>query len=312
MASHRLLLVQPAVTAERRSGPHSSGIVRTVSPGIPVLANTTVPLPACLALLVNVAYLALLVYVAYVENIALAASCPGQAAGAGRTIVRGGRRPYARGSPVRKVFLAPFPGVKLPPALRGRSRAACSWSSRPRDPALPAGCAPEGSGRGRGSAAVVDGPWFRRPFRPLSRRSDWRTRRSVLGEYPWPRIAQRAFVDVRPARRGGRGRIRPSSRFEASDLRLCTARQRADVGVYDRYRLVVTSRRIVYNGCIVRIVLLVHVRYVALLVNVGGVPSVSMMISPVHLARVEMRTVPCSVCRDLYGCGNCPSWGIVR
>ena len=184
-----------------------------------------------------------------------------------------------------------------------------------RDPGTrlsPPGVHPRESGRGRGSAAVVAGPWFRRPSRSLSRRSDWRTRRSVLGEYPWPRIAQRAFDNARPARRGGRGRIRPSSRFAASDLRSCTARQCADIGVYDRYRFVVTSRRIVYDGCIVRVVLLVHVRYVALLVNVGGVPSVSMMISPVHLARVEMRTVPCSVCRDLYGCGSCPSWCIVR
>lgn len=46
--------------------------------------------PACLAFLVNVVHLALLVYIAYVENIALAASCPGLAARAGRTIVRGG------------------------------------------------------------------------------------------------------------------------------------------------------------------------------------------------------------------------------
>ena len=248
---------------------------------------------ACLAFVVNVVYLALLVYVAYVEKTPRRWPRARPAAWAGRTIARGSavhtlKAPRAHGLPD-----SVSPGVKLPPALRSGSRAACSWSSRPGIPALPAGCAPEDRAGDGAVLPLSPGPGF-----------------AGLGEYPWPRIAQRAFDDARPVRRGGRGRIRPSSRFEAPGLRSCTARQRADIGVYDRYRFVVTSRRIVYDGRIVRVVLLVHVRYVALLVNVGGVPSVSMMI--LALARVEMRTVPCSACRDLYGCGNCPSWCSVR
>ena len=221
------------------------------------------------------------------EDTGLVASCPAsgrrwadyRAGGAAQTLEA------ARVSCVRD-FLAPFPGVQLPPALPGRSRAACSWSSRPRKPVLPAGCAPEGSGRGRGSAAAS---------RPLSRRSDWRTRRSVPGEYPGRGSSSGLFDDARPARRGVEVVCdrRLASRLPVfGRVRRASART---IGVYDRYRFVVTSRRIVYDGCIVRVVLLVHVRYVALLVNVG---SVSMMISPVHLARVEMRSVPCSVCRD--------------
>ena len=236
MASHRLLLVQPARDRRAvRSGPRSS-----------VSSVRSRRRPAGLAFLVNVACLALLVYIAYVESIAWAASRPGQRPGLGGPSCGGEGAQYARGSPcVRSSWLRfpggrataappgcvesrspglprvprerrvpraarlrrvrrentaqvascpasglgwadyragerrPYaqgaprahglpgsvsPGVKLPPALRGRSRAACSWTSRPGIPALPAGCAPEGSRPGRGSAAVVAGPWLRIPM----------------------------------------------------------------------------------------------------------------------------------------------------
>ena len=63
-------------------------------------------------------------------------------------------------------------------------------------------------------------------------------------------------------------------------------------------------------GRIVGVVLLVRVRYVALLVNVGRVPSVSMMISPVpHCARRDEGVFRAKIS---MGCGNCLSWCTVR
>ena len=85
--------------------------------GLPGVRRESLPL-ACLAVLVNVAYLALLVYIAYVESIALAASCPGQRPALdGLSCGGGGRRPYARGSPcVRSSGLrSPGASCRRPP-----------------------------------------------------------------------------------------------------------------------------------------------------------------------------------------------------
>ena len=112
MASHRLLLVQPARDRRAvRSGPRSS-----------VSSVRSRRRPACLAFLVNVACLALLVYIAYVESIALAASRPGQRPALGGPPVRGGGHRIR--SRQRTVFLGSVPRAELPPPRRGTSRVA--------------------------------------------------------------------------------------------------------------------------------------------------------------------------------------------
>ena len=140
----------PCVRSSLAPFPGAPGYVESRSPGLPrVPRERRVPRAARLRRVRR-------------ENTAQVASCP--ASGLGWADYRAGeRRPYApraHGLPG-----SVSPGVKLPPALRGRSRAACSWSSRPGIPALPAGCAPEDRARDGAVLPLSPGPGFRWPGR---------------------------------------------------------------------------------------------------------------------------------------------------